>query len=47
MSVATPERIKLQLPILNEIAQGILSDVKGTTSVSLTEQQVNELMGGQ
>lgn len=47
MSAITPERIRLQLPILNEIARGILSDAKGTTSVSLTEQQVNELMGGQ
>lgn len=47
MPVATPERITLQLPILNEIAQGILSDAGGVTNVNLTEQQVNELMGGQ
>lgn len=47
MSVTTPERIKLQLPILNEIAGKILSNTEGITWVDLTELQVNELMGGQ
>ncbi len=46
MPVTATEKIALPLPILNEIARGILSDANGATSVNLTEQQVNELMGG-
>ena len=45
MADNSPEKkIKLDIPVLDELAQGIIGDEKGIKTVNLNAAQVNELI---
>lgn len=43
-NISPEKKIKLDIPVLDELAQGIISDEKGIKTVNLNAAQVNELM---